>query len=87
MKGMAAYAHHAWVLGYQDETVNRWFLKGLAGMLDEKLGLNDLVGLAMEFGGVNLTCMEVLDRANTDDLRPSRADAGADYAKRPGRSS
>lgn len=65
LKGMAAYAHHAGVLGYQDETVNHWFYKGLSAMLDQSLTLNDLVGLAMEFGKVNLACMELLDRANT----------------------
>jgi hydroxylamine reductase len=65
LKGMAAYAHHAWVLGYQDEGVNNWFYKGLAAMLDEKAVLNDLVALAMEFGQINLKCMELLDRANT----------------------
>jgi hydroxylamine reductase len=65
LKGMAAYAHHAWVLNFQDENVNHWFYKGLAAMLDEGLALNDLVGLVMEFGQVNLKCMELLDRANT----------------------
>lgn len=65
MKGMAAYAHHAWVLGYQDEAVNQYFYKGLSAMLDEKLTVNDLVGMVMEFGQVNLKCMELLDAANT----------------------
>jgi hydroxylamine reductase len=66
LKGMAAYASHAWVLGYQDEAVNHWLYKGLSAMLDEKLGLNELVALTMEFGGVNLKCMELLDKANTE---------------------
>lgn len=65
LKGMAAYAHHAWVLDYQDEEVNRWFVKGLAAMLDESLTLQDMLGLVMEFGQANLKCMELLDRANT----------------------
>ena len=68
MKGMAAYAHHAWVLDYQDETVNNWFHKGLSAMLDDTLSLTDLVALTMEFGKINLTCMELLDRANTSTL-------------------
>ncbi|MCE1254839.1 MAG: hydroxylamine reductase [Anaerolineae bacterium] len=65
MKGMAAYAHHAWVLGYQEDEVSLWFYKGLSAMLDDTLGLNELVSLLMEFGQVNLKCMELLDRANT----------------------
>jgi hydroxylamine reductase len=65
MKGMAAYAHHAWVLGYQDETVNQWFMKGLAAEVDPKLSMQDVLSLVMEFGQVNLHCMELLDKANT----------------------
>jgi hydroxylamine reductase len=65
IKGMAAYAHHAWVLGYQDEAVNNYFYSGLSAMLDDNLVLADLVATVMEFGKINLRCMELLDRANT----------------------
>lgn len=65
IKGMAAYAHHAWVLGYRDETVNNYLYQGLSAMLDDNLALSDLVGMLMEFGKINLKCMELLDRANT----------------------
>jgi hydroxylamine reductase len=65
MKGMAAYAHHAWVLGYQDDDVNRWFMKGLAAVVDQSLTMQDVLALVMEFGQINLKCMELLDRANT----------------------
>jgi hydroxylamine reductase len=66
LKGMAAYAHHAWVLGYQDEAVNNYNYKVLSTLLDESLGLNDLVGIVMEFGQVNFKAMELLDKANTE---------------------
>ena len=65
LKGMAAYAHHAGMLGYQDQEVNQWFMKGLAGVIDPKLNMNDMLGLVMEFGKINLRCMELLDQANT----------------------
>jgi hydroxylamine reductase len=65
IKGMAAYLHHAWVLGYQDTAINNYFYKGLSAMLDETLTLNDLVGMVMEFGKINLKAMELLDQANT----------------------
>ncbi len=65
IKGMAAYAHHAWMLGHQDASVNQYFYQGLSARLDESLTLNDLVGMVMEFGKVNLKAMEVLDQANT----------------------
>ncbi|HZW04751.1 MAG TPA: hypothetical protein VFF68_12535, partial [Anaerolineaceae bacterium] len=66
LKGMAAYAHHAWILGYQDEAVNQYFYQGLSALLDETLTLEDLVGMVMAFGQVNLKAMELLDRANTE---------------------
>ncbi|NMC86232.1 MAG: hydroxylamine reductase [Anaerolineaceae bacterium] len=65
LKGMAAYAHHAWVLGYRDEGVNLWFMRGLAAMVDSSLNLKDMLSLVMEFGQINLKCMELLDEANT----------------------
>jgi hydroxylamine reductase len=65
LKGMAAYADHAAVLGEQDETVNAFFYKGLASLLDDSLTAGDYVGLIMEFGKANLKCMEILDKGNT----------------------
>lgn len=65
LKGMGAYAHHAHVLGYSDECVKKFFLKGFASTLDSKLGISELYDLNMELGKVNLKCMELLDKANT----------------------
>jgi hydroxylamine reductase len=65
LKGMAAYAHHAWVLGYQDAEVNTALFSGLSAVVDDSLGINELVPLLMAFGQANLKCMELLDRANT----------------------
>ncbi|MBP2650117.1 MAG: hcp [Firmicutes bacterium] len=66
-KGMAAYAHHALVLGKKDEQVGNFFFKGLAATLDESLGVPELLGLCMELGRTNLKCMEMLDAANTGE--------------------
>jgi hydroxylamine reductase len=65
MKGMAAYADHAGILGESDETVNAFFHKGLAALLDDSLTVNDLLELNLELGRVNLRCMEILDQGNT----------------------
>jgi hydroxylamine reductase len=65
MKGMGAYGHHAHVLGYKDETVSKFFYKGFASVIDDKLTVDDLFNLNMEFGQVNLKCMGLLDEANT----------------------
>ncbi|MDD3225708.1 MAG: hydroxylamine reductase [Clostridium sp.] len=64
-KGMAAYAHHAYILGKFDDEVNNFFYKGLAGTIDDSLTVEDLFNLNMELGKTNLKCMEVLDSAVT----------------------
>ncbi len=66
LKGMAAYADHAVVLGREDEEVTAFFHKGLSALTDSSLTVNDLVGLNMAFGLVNLKCLEILDKAHTD---------------------
>ncbi|MFC1808397.1 hydroxylamine reductase [Candidatus Omnitrophota bacterium] len=68
LKGMAAYADHALVLGKEDDTVNTFFYKGLEAITDDSLSADDLVALNMEFGQVNLKCLELLDKAHTDHL-------------------
>lgn len=65
IRGMAAYAYHAMVLGYESEEVNAFFYKALY-VLGEELGMEELLPVVMEAGKVNLSCMELLDRANTE---------------------
>ncbi len=64
MKGMAAYADHARILGQQDETVTAFFYRGLAALVDDLLSVEDLVALNMELGQANFRCMEILDKAH-----------------------
>ena len=75
-KGMAAYAHHAWVLGARDAAVNAFLYKALAALVqDDSIAdgspvapserIPAALGLVLELGQVNLKCMEMLDRANT----------------------
>lgn len=66
LKGMAAYADHAHVLGREDDEVTAFFHKGLRALTDNSLTVDDLVGLNMQFGMVNLKCLELLDKAHTD---------------------
>lgn len=65
IRGMAAYAYHAMVLGYSDDTVNGFFVKALKAV-GEEWGMDKLLPIVMEVGKHNLTCMEMLDRANTE---------------------
>ena len=68
MKGYAAYAHHALVIGLENDKIYAFTHKALAATLDRSLGLMDFVGLAMECGRINLVTMELLDKANTDSF-------------------
>ena len=62
IRGMAAYAYHARVLGYCDAEVDAFLLKALRAIGGEAC---DLFELAMETGQANLKCMALLDKANT----------------------
>jgi hydroxylamine reductase len=66
LRGMAAYAHHAFILGKVDETVNSFFYKGLFALGEDKTA-EELLALIMELGNINLKCMELLDTANTGE--------------------
>ena len=64
LRGMGAYAHHARTLGKRDPLVDAWFIKGMAALADEHT-VDEWLSLLMEFGGINLKCMALLDAANT----------------------
>ncbi len=65
IRGMAAYAYHAAVLGYTDDKVNRFFYKALFAIGMDDWGMEELLPIVLEVGEVNLTCMALLDKANT----------------------
>lgn len=65
LKGMAAYAHHAAVLGYRDEAVDNFFYEALQAVA-KKLNADELTTLVLKTGEINLKCMELLDKANTE---------------------
>ncbi len=64
LRGMAAYAWHAWVLGKEDPDVTNWFYKGMRA-LGEEHSVEEWLELLMAFGSINLKCMALLDEANT----------------------
>ncbi len=66
IKGMAAYADHALVLGKTDEEVFAFFHEALDFLTTpEARQVDALVGMAMKVGEVNLKVMGLLDEANT----------------------
>lgn len=65
LRGMAAYAFHAMVLGYSDEEVNAFFYEGLCAV-GEEWTMEQLRPVVLKVGEINLKCMALLDRANTE---------------------
>ncbi len=64
LKGLAAYCHHAKVLGYEDKSITDFLRKGLSS-LALPLSADELVALNMECGEVGVRCLALLDKANT----------------------
>ncbi len=65
LRGVAAYAYHARVLGYSDDMVNNKIFEDLRAVAKTDATMGDLLPVVMEVGEINLKCMEMLDKANT----------------------
>ncbi len=65
LKGAAAYADHAEILGYRNNDIYAFFHKALNELAENQSNIDTLVALNMECGQVNLKTMELLDKANT----------------------
>ena len=65
LKGVAAYADHAKILGKTDDRIFDFIHEAMAASLNTDLGADDLVGLVLKCGEINLVAMEILDAANT----------------------
>lgn len=65
VKGMASYAHHAMVLGIEDDDVYAYFHEVLSYLAEHSADVDQLVAESLRSGEVNLKVMEMLDRANT----------------------
>lgn len=65
VKGMAAYAEHAWNLGHKNEEVNVFMQQAMADMTRDDLNADYLVAQVMECGKYGVEVMALLDKANT----------------------
>ena len=65
IKGVAAYADHAQILGQGDDKIYAFVQEALAAILREELDLNGWIGLVLKCGEINLRTMELLDAGNT----------------------
>jgi len=65
LRGLAAYGDHAAILGQEDDSIYAYVHETLAELTNQGQGLEQLVGLALKCGEVNLKAMELLDAGNT----------------------
>jgi hydroxylamine reductase len=84
LKGVAAYYHHAAVLGYTDTGIEAFMQKGLASTLRE-LSAGEMTALVLECGGVGVTTLALLDTANTKTYgNPEITSVKTSVGNRPG---
>ena len=84
LKGVAAYAYHAALLGQEDDAVYAFVHEALAATLSKDLSLDDWVGLALKCGEINLRAMELLDAGHTETYghpEPTQVSLGAKKGK------
>ncbi|MFO8012430.1 MAG: hydroxylamine reductase [Phycisphaerae bacterium] len=65
LKGAAAYADHARILGVEDDQIYASFHETLDYLADDPTDVDDLLGKALETGQLNYRVMARLDEANT----------------------
>ncbi len=84
IKGIAAYADHAQILGQEDDAVYAFIHEGLASTLRKDISLEGWVNLVLKCGEINLRTMELLDAANTSTYGhpvPTKVPLGAKKGK------
>ncbi|MBW1636489.1 MAG: hydroxylamine reductase [Deltaproteobacteria bacterium] len=65
IRGLAAYADHAAILGQEDDSVYSYIYETMAEFTHGGQSLEELVGITLKCGEVNLKAMELLDAGNT----------------------
>jgi hydroxylamine reductase len=65
LKGIAAYADHAHILGYEDERIFAFIYEALDHLTSESPDVSMLFAMALKTGEINILAMELLDKANT----------------------
>lgn len=84
LKGVAAYADHARILGQEDDKVYAFIEEGLASILRTDLSLEQRINLVLKCGEINLRAMELLDAGNTGTFGhpvPTKVPLGAEKGK------
>ncbi|MGI6254713.1 MAG: hydroxylamine reductase [Acutalibacter sp.] len=85
LKGLAAYAKHASVLGKEDPELDGFLQRALAATLDDSLTGEELTALTLETGRHGVQAMALLDQANTQAYgNPEITKVSLGVGKNPG---
>ena len=85
LKGLAAYAEHAFNLGKTSEEIFAFVEEALLGTMDDSLTVEQLIALTMKTGEYGVKVMALLDEANTSVLgTPEITKVKIGAGKRPG---
>jgi hydroxylamine reductase len=85
LKGLAAYAHHAYVLDAKEDDILLFMQQALAATLDDNLLADELTGLVLKCGEYGVKAMALLDKANTGKYgHPEITSVKLDVGKNPG---
>jgi hydroxylamine reductase len=84
LKGVAAYADHAAILGFQKDEINDFMMEALASTTKD-LTVDEMVALVMKAGETAVSTMALLDEANTTAYgNPEITEVNIGVGKKPG---
>lgn len=84
LKGVAAYADHAAILGYEKDDIYRFFMEALASTTKD-LTVDEMVGMVLKCGETAVNTMALLDEANTTTYgHPELTEVNIGVGKNPG---
>ena len=84
LKGIAAYADHASILGFQKDEINDFIIEALASTTKD-LAVDEMIALVMKAGETAVTTMALLDEANTTAYgNPEITEVNIGVGKNPG---
>jgi len=84
LKGVAAYADHAAILGYRKDAIDDFIVEALASTT-KNLSVDEMVGMVMKTGETAVTTMALLDEANTTAYgNPEITSVNIGVGKNPG---
>ncbi|MBC2734837.1 MAG: hydroxylamine reductase [Desulfobacteraceae bacterium] len=84
LKGVAAYADHAAILGFQKDDINDFIMEALASTTKD-LPVDEMIALVMKVGETAVNTMALLDQANTTAYgNPEITEVNIGVGKNPG---